>query len=285
MTFKKLALATAIACAVPAAFAADYIADDASLGGVTGQDGIIIGLDLAVTTDMIIHDTDGIDLGVPAYATGYSFDGAIVMSNVGLNTFGNQIVVAVDAGDNATSFSAPMLNVNVTIPGGTQVQTGSITVANSRRDDGAWGFDNATATIVESATLTLSGNTVANIQLGNETQGHMIRLNTVIGGGVSLTGMAINDLNGSPLNAAVGSIGAGQIDIVDNGGSNLTLDIGVDADAVDGLVVSLDTLGSVGGIDIRQQRVYLGTTALGYIGDVEMVGLNLNGSSIAIRGK
>jgi len=60
MTFKKLALVTAIASAPFSAFAAESL-DDSILGSVTGQDGIAISLGLDVTTNAIIHDTDGID--------------------------------------------------------------------------------------------------------------------------------------------------------------------------------------------------------------------------------
>lgn len=282
MTFKKLALATAVACAVPAAFGADYIADDSMLGGVTGQDGIVIGLELGVQTDVIVHDLDGIDLGVTTWAPNFSQAGAIILQDVGIDTGGNQIVVEVDAGDDG---AGAMLNVNVTIPAGTTVDTGSIRVGNSNRDNGTWGFSTSSNTILDSATLTLSGDTVANIQLGDEAQGHMIRVNTVIGNGVVLTGMALNDVGGGATLSG-GAIGAGSITIVDNGGTDLSLDVGVDADEANGLVISLDTLGSgVAGIDIRVERVYLGTSTLGYIGDVEMVGLNLNGSSIYLRGK
>lgn len=280
MTFKKLALVTAIAAAPMATFAAESL-DDAMLGGVTGQDGISLSLDLNVTTNAIVHDTDGID----NVSTTYSFDGAIIITGMNINTGGNAIVVEIDAGDVSTAAgTAPVLNVNVSIPTGTTIQTGDLTVGNSNRDDSAWGFEAATESgvIMSNATITL-GATTANIQLGNEAQGNMIQVDTSITGGISVSNVALNDAGGA---ITGGAIGVGTLSVVDNGGANLTVDVGVDVDTTSGLVITVNQLGSLaGGMDVRMERVYLGTTTLGYIGDVEMTGVNLNGSTIGISGK
>lgn len=280
MTFKKLALVTAIAAAPMATFAAESL-DDAMLGGVTGQDGISLSLDLNVTTNAIVHDTDGID----NVSTTYSFDGAIIITGMNINTGGNAIVVEIDAGDVSTAAgTAPVLNVNVSIPTGTTIQTGDLTVGNSNRDDSAWGFEAATESgvIMSNATITL-GATTANIQLGNEAQGNMIQVDTSITGGISVSNVALNDAGGA---ITGGAIGVGTLSVVDNGGANLTVDVGVDVDTTNGLVITVNQLGSLaGGMDVRMERVYLGTTTLGYIGDVEMTGVNLNGSTIGISGK
>lgn len=280
MTFKKLALVAAIA-AVPMGVQAVETLDDAMLADVTGQDGVRVRLALDVTTDVIIHDLDGINA---AYQAGYGFDGAIVMSGVGLNTQGNNLVVDIDAGDSSTApGTAPTLNINVTIPNGTTIQTGNLTVANSNRDDGAWGFEAATesAVIMQNATITL-GTTQLNIQLGNEPQGNMISIVTAIAGGVSISNFALNDVGGS---ISGGAIGAGLTTIVDNGGVNLNVDVGVDVDTASGLVVTINQLGLGTGIDVRMERQYLGTTTLGYVGDVELVGVTLDNNTIAISGK
>lgn len=279
MTFKKLALVTAIAAAPMSAFAVESL-DDSMLAGVTGQDGVAINLDLNVTTDVIIHDTDGID----NVSTTYSFDGAIIITGAGINTGPGGIRIEIDAGDSSTaSGTAPVLNVNVAIAAGTTIQTGDLTVGNSNRDDGAWGFEAGTQSgvIMQNAAITL-GATVANIQLGNEAQGNMIQVDTVITGGIQVANSALLDAGGS---ITGGAIGAALTTILDNGGGNLTVDVGVDVD-VNGVIITVNQLGNAAtGFDMRIERQYVGTTTLGYIGDVELTGVNLNGSTITLSGK
>ena len=281
MTFKKLALVTAIASAPFSAFAAESL-DDAMLGSVTGQDGIAINLGLNVTTNAIIHDTDGID----NVSTTYSYDGAIIVTGLNINTQGNDIRVEIDAGDSSTaSGTAPVLNINVSIPALTTIQTGTLRVGNSNRDDASgWGYEagSVSGVIMSNATITL-GATTANIQLGNEAQGNMIQVDTVITGGVSISNSALNDASGA---ITGGTIGSSNVLIIDNGGANLTVDAGMDVNATEGLVITLNQVGSAAtGFDMRIERLYLGTTTLGYLGDVELTGVNLNGSTVAISGK
>lgn len=295
MTFKKLVLASVIAAASSGAYAVEAL-DDSTLSGVTGQDGIHVELDLDVTSNLIVHDTDGLagldPVAVPASLT-HTFDGAIVIQGFGLDTNGNPIAIDIDAGDDSVDSSgagAPTLNVYVEIPNGTVLETGSISVANSNRDEAAlWGYNNLNPTaVVDSATITL-GQTAVNIQLASEPQGHMIVLDTQIGGGLVISGGAVRDANSG------GSIGASTITVTDGGlavgSESLTVDIGVDIqdDTVgteDGLLVTLNQVGdAVNGLDVRMERVYLGTTTPGYLGDVEMQGLQINTGTILISGK
>lgn len=280
MTFKKIALVTAIAAAPFSAFAAESL-DDATLSGVTGQDGIAINLGLNVTTNAIIHDTDGID----NVSTAYSFDGAIIVTGLNINTQGNDIRVEVDAGDSSTAVgTAPVLNINVSIPTGTTIQTGTLRVGNSNRDDAGWGYEagSVSGVIMSNATITL-GATTANIQLGNEAQGNMIQVDTVITGGVSIANSTLYDAGGALTGGVVGS---SNIQILDNGGADLTVDVGMDITATDGLLITLNQVGNAAtGFDMRIERLYLGTTTLGYLGDVELTAVNLNGSTVSISGK
>lgn len=284
MTFKKIALVTAIAAAPFSAFAAESL-DDAMLSGVTGQDGIAINLGLNVTTNAIIHDTDGID----NVSTTHSFDGAIIVTGLNIDTntvLGGEIRVEIDAGDSSTaSGTAPVLNINVAIPTGTTIQTGTLRVGNSNRDDASgWSYEagSVSGVIMSNATITL-GATTANIQLGNEAQGNMIQVDTVITGGVSIANSTLNDAGGV---LTGGVIGSSNIQILDNGGSDLTVDVGMDVTATDGLLITLNQVGNAAtGFDMRIERLYLGTTTLGYLGDVELTGVNLNGSTVSISGK
>ncbi len=277
MTFKKLALAAAIAV-VPMGVQAVELLGDADLSSQTGQDGLAIRLGLDVTTDTLLHDLDGV-----SYQAGYSFDGAIVITGLRIATpVAQTILVEIDSGDSANTYTAPTLNVHVTVPNNTVLETGTLAVGNSNRDNaGGWGTDSVSGTIMNNATVTL-GTVQLNIQLGNEPQGNMVAIATTITSGLSISNFGLNDAGGS---ITGGTIGAGQTTIVDNGGTDLTVDVGVDVDATRGLVITVNQLGSGTGIDVRLERQYLGTTTLGYVGDVELRGINLNNNTIAVSGK
>jgi predicted O-linked N-acetylglucosamine transferase (SPINDLY family) len=59
MSFKKLALVTAMFAATSGAYAMEAM-DDESMAAATGQDGITIGITTnALTLDQRIHDRDG----------------------------------------------------------------------------------------------------------------------------------------------------------------------------------------------------------------------------------
>lgn len=290
MKFTKLALAAAVAVMMPAMANAVEVLDEEGLGAVTGQDGIRVQMNLALNTTVAVHDLDGF--------AGATEEAAIVITGAGLNTNGATLIVDIDAGDTAAATATPTLNINVTIPNGTTVTTGAISVANSNRDVAAlstgggnvggnvWGTEATVGTIVESATITL-GTTPLNIQLGNEPQGNMIRINTTIAGGLQIAGGSIHDVN------SLGEMGADFITVIDNGGAGLTLDVGIDVvdGATDGLRITVNQLGSGTGIDARMERVYLGVdpgtpagATAGYIGDVEVMGLTFAGT-IDIVGK
>lgn len=286
MTFKKLALASAIACAPMAALAVESL-DDADLSATTGQDGLTLTLDLNLSTDTIIHDTDGITgiTGVTSYANA----GAIVIS--GMSIVANDVTVTIDAGDeegtvNGTSHAAPMLNVNVNLSTGVTLVTGDIGVANSNRDNaGAWGIDSAGSVgIMNSMTVSL-GATQLNVQLGSEQQGAttggttaMIHILASINGGIQLGNMGLNDANSG------GTIGSTLTTLADHNGTSLFVDVEVNVNT-SGLELYINRLGdAVDGMDVRIEDMYLGSTSAGIIGDIEMQRLNLNGTSITISG-
>lgn len=303
MTFKKIALAAAIASVSMSAFAVESL-DDAALSDATGQDGLTISLDLNVQTDTIIHDTDGVS-GI-AGVTSYTAAGAIVIDDMAIRS--NGIVVTIDAGDDvnvaASASAAPMLNVNVDLANGITIITGAIGVANSRRDEADWGINGNAINIVNTMTIVL-GATSLNIQLGNEQQGThaaytynqapysgtagdpviaadastaMIQLDATITGGIQLGSMGINDANSG------GTIGNTLTQIVDNGGTDLNIDVEVNVTTA-GLNVYIYQLGDLErGADIRITDQYLGSTSAGIIGDIEMQGLQLRGTNITIAG-
>ncbi len=285
MTFKKLALAVAIAAVPVAGFSVETL-EDADLGGVTGQDGIQIDINIGAagisTTQIYVHDTDGLNgayAGVPA---SYSYDGAIVISGMNIGVGGAAIGLRIDAGDNAISAGAPVLNIGVSLPATLTINTGALSVANSEIDELGRGINAQTGAILNSMEIEL-GSTFLNIQLGNEEQtgaiagSDMIVMNAVVTGGVTINGFALNDINSG------GAIGASSINI-SNAGASADLNIAVDADVTAaGLAIEVGTLGT-GGMDIEIVDFYLGTST-DVIGDISILGLNLTGTTVVISGK
>jgi len=288
MNFKKLALAAAVATVPAVGFSVETL-EDTDLGGVSGQDGIAVDISIGnagIGTSVYLHDTDGL-AGV-ASASAYSFDGAIVINNMSIAAgTGATIGLEIDAGDNAVSSGAPILNIAVSLPANLTIVTGSIHVANSQIDDGvgARGVDGTTAAILSSMTVVL-GATTMNIQLGNEAQtgsivgSDMIVLSSSVTSGISVSNFSLNDAS-----VGGGSIAMGSMTVTDSG-SSAQLGVAADINVTGaGLQIGLGTLGDGGGmaVEITDQR--LGSAGAATLGDVSLVGLNLNGTTITISGK
>ena len=77
----------------------------------------------------------------------------------------------------------------------------------------------------------------------------------------------------------------GALSITDNGGTgDLTTNIGVDV-AANGLVITMTQLGdATNGINLTMAGVAMGNASAASIGDVEIIGLNLNGDTIRVSG-
>ncbi|MDF1822762.1 MAG: hypothetical protein P1U64_14360 [Alcanivoracaceae bacterium] len=269
--FKKLALASAIAALPVSGFAMEAM-DDAALSDVTGQDGLSLNIDVpASTMDIIIHDGDGSTAGS---LTGVA--GALVINNMSLSTGAGGIDVDIDADGGATG--APVLNVAVTIPTGTTINTGDIQVAGSSGMGNA--VTNTSANILDSMSITL-GQVDLNIQLGSaEPQGSMIVLDTAITNGITINNFALNDASSGE------SISVSQIVMEDADGSgNLTVSMTGDVET-SGLALTFSQLGATAGtvgVSLQMSSVQLGTAPA--IGDIEIIGLNLNGTTVTIAGK
>lgn len=287
MNFKKLALAAAVA-AVPAVGFSVETLEDTDLDSVSGQDGIAVSIGIGVGgigTDIYVHDTDGL-AGVASAST-YSFDGAIVIDNMSIAAgSGATIGLQIDAGDNAVSAGAPILNIAVSLPASLTIVTGDIRVANSQIDDGvsARGVDGISGVILSSTTVVL-GATTMNIQLGNENQtgsiagSDMIVVSSSITGGITISNFSLNDASSG------GGIGMSSMTITDSG-SSAQLGVAADINVTgSGLAIGLGTLGDVGGMSVEIQNQVLGTSGAATLGDISLVGLNLNGTTITISGK
>lgn len=291
MNFKKIALASAIATIPMGAYALEEITDE-SMAEVSGQDGISATLTTTaagITTSLYIHDKTGlvnIGTGVFSGTSAYSFDGAIVVQGMAIAVGAAQdITISIDAGANAVSAGAAVLNVNIALPNSLTIATGTVRVANSQRDDGApgWSIDGLSATILTTMTIIL-GSTRLNLNLGNEAQtgsvagSDMMVISASITSGLQINSFRLDDATSG------GGISASQITITDTG-SSAALTLAIDGNVSNsGLVLGLGTVGT-GGMDIRIADQRLGTSTNQPLGDISIVGLNLNGSTLTINGK
>jgi len=152
------------------------------------------------------------------------------------------------------------------------------------------------------------GATTINIQLGSEVQTFgfgpitaMIAVDAVLTGGLSLNNVSTIDAGGL---ITGGEINIKSLKITDAGGANLTARVGVNVEddlnqlaalsgstyagpaaTEGGLVVSLAQLGTLaGGADISINNTKLGSATAQDLGDVQILGLQLAGTSLIIRG-
>ena len=280
MKFKKLALAAAVA-ALPATGFSMEAMEDSALSSVTGQDGITIGLNTALSAELRIHDADGFVDPAGVTANDRTDSAALIFQDFAITAIGGgaaQIDLEIDAGTNAGN--DPTLNINVDLANGIDVNMGDLDVADSGRTTAStisagWTVGTSVGTnrvdsVISLGSLTLGAGTSLNIQLGNEAQGDMIAIDTTISNGISISGFAINDADSG------GGI-TQDVSIVDNGGTDLTVATGINVDA-DSLNIGLTGLGNGGGMDVRLANLNIGDGTGSNVGDIELVGLQLTGS-------
>ena len=108
-------------------------------------------------------------------------------------------------------------------------------------------------------------------------------------------GLAINNIDikdaGGSING--GSIMIGSMKVSDYGSQNLTAKLAVNVEqqgkgtnaTVGGLLLTLQQLGdAIHGIDIAMNNLSIGNSQSKDIGDIQIIGLNINGSYIVLRG-
>lgn len=331
MSFKKLALVTAMFAATSGAYAMEAM-DEEALAAATGQDGITVSITVpaaGITMNQIIHDTDGWDptnaiAQDNAVGAAYSARaGAIVIGNavVGgtrtpmkivrdtdLATAGVQagpldvtLVIDADGGTGVADANSgynggAFLNIGVGLQSGTTITTGDISVAKTT---GLGTVTNAAQSgiIMKSSDIVL-GATNMNIQLGNESQTYvwdtnnngnttdatdlrtaMIKLDSTMVGGLTINNFSLSDTS-----TGGGDIAIGRMRLRDDGGADLTIgSVGVNVVAA-GLRVDIASIGGASGLYQSMERVQLGANTTAALGDIEVIGLNLNGTSITITG-
>lgn len=279
--FTKLVLVSSMAISANAM--AMQSMDDAALSAATGQDGINIGIALDSTgisiDKLYLHDNDGLQTstGITGVAGAIAIDG-ITITQTGTGNL-LDLVIDTDAGTSGEAF----LNIAASV-GAVDISIGSIGVAPSNGaslTDTTTAVRGVTGTPTEILTgLDLSlGAISANVQLGATPQGAMIKLDSTLQGGLTISNLGIND-----------AAGGGQI-YLDNiyvRGDNATGDIDINTD------ISVTNAGlrlqnnSTQNMNVYIAGVRLGASATGAtnasIGDIEIQGLNVGTSTITISG-
>lgn len=274
--FQKLALASAIA-ALPVSGMAMEPLNDSEMSGVTGQDGINIGLELDQTLDVLIDDTDGLDDPAGDNLASFTQSGGIFIQGQGLSTPANTVVdVNIDAGGDGAD--AGMLQVKVDIPNDFVLTTGDIyAVDTADQFDGSMGAL-PTDPIMESTDITFTDGLSLEIHLQN---GNNLLELTGDAGAITFgdaTDTANNFVFNDSAGAVTGSMVVNELEI-----SGLVLDgTTVNLDDTDGLVIEIGADMTDVAVSMNQLSVDGGTNA---IGDVYITGLNMAGNVITVNGK
>lgn len=162
-------------------------------------------------------------------------------------------------------------------------------------------LDGSTPIKIMNGLEVILGATSINIQLGRESAnavgGAMIAVNATVNGGLTINNLETLDQGGV---IRGGGIYASSLSVVDNGGTDLTAVVYVNAEdnlndtnpALDadiaaggGLVVTLAQLGNAAtGIDLTLNDQKLGASTAAVMGDIQIKGLQLAGTSLIIRG-
>ncbi|HEO1798432.1 TPA: protein FilA [Acinetobacter baumannii] len=285
--FTKLALVSSLAISANAM--AMQSMDDAALSAATGQDGINIGIALGTSgisiDKLYLHDNDGLatTTGITG-ATGTA--GALAISDVTLKQTGtgNLLDLAIDT-------NGAFLNVAATV-GAVDIHVGSIGVGTSGTVNETTALRGITETapteIISGLDLSL-GQITANVQLGSTPQGAMIKVDSALKGGLTISNLGINDAAGG------GSILLDKVMV--RGAGNATGDLDVKADiSVTGNGLQVKSTSAqdmnvyVGGVHLgTNTKASDGTWGTGAvkaasIGDLEIQGLNVANTTITISG-
>ena len=298
--FTKLALVSAIAVSGQAM--AMQSLDDADLSAATGQEGITLKIkaDEVKIAKLIVHDNDGLSATAtisPTTATlagGTDAAGGITVNGVSvkvdnaspfalasagaraaLGLTGNTLaIVKIDA-DAGAGGTAPVLNVNM-LNNAMAIHVDSIGVGASNSVASMAGKARRGVTsevaIIENLDLTV-GASALNIQLGNQPQGALIAANGVIGGGIRISNLTVND------NAGGGKVGIQNMAITSADSTNLTVNslIGVTNEGL--------SIKSTGAQDIYMGSIKLGDLATAKsLGSIEIQGMEMINSEILVSG-
>lgn len=289
-----LALATSLTAFSASALALETLEDDV-LASTTGQDGVTIDIGTAASGlpySTVIHDSNGF--------TGFTSPGALVIgrplaagdhiaSSITVPS-GQFIKVLMDATgdvDSGTALNQPALDINISIPAGTVLHTGTLSIAKSNGLGVA--VTNQSNVILNDLAITLGATSTLslNMLLGNEVAAtgtslsQMMRVTGSLAGGLSLSNFAIRDATAVDSNGV--AVRAASI-LIDNAGASTALDLDVQVDVIPtGIRASVVTFGT-GGADINIKDIRLGDTTTTPMGTLDIKGLNVAGAILKIYG-
>ncbi|WP_323773191.1 DUF6160 family protein [Alcanivorax sp.] len=275
MNFKKLALAAAVAVAPMSALALEPMQDEA-LSGVTGQDGISIGLNLNASLNVGIEDTNGF--------TGNTGAGMILIENMGLSTGTGDLNLVIDSASSGSgggvlqvSIQADALTVDTGDlyvgqgTDGTDVAAGIAKVGTELTAVQGSAFSDP---ILESVSVTLNDLELS-LQLGSEAS-NLFAISTT-----SVLSIEIGTLQDGSDNLTLNdAAGGGALSVDQLALNNLDVDGITGQVTTSGLVIN--TNGALTGVEVAAMGVQLGTADS--IGNVYVTGLDLSNTAITIAG-
>lgn len=288
---KMTCLVLGVACFAAPAWAVEILTDD-ELSLLTGQDGLTISVVPTgpIQAEVIYHDNDGLGnalIGGTKQAGALIFGTADGKGNNPLSLSSGSANINVilkidtDAGQGA---DGAFVNVGVSVPQDLTINTGDIWVGASNQKVGAVrGYTNATK-ILDNMKVYIS-NLNTNIQLGSTPQGGLLSMNGIFKDGLRIEGYKLNDHGGG------GSLGMEYISLQNSqpgrfGVTNLDFDVAGSVKE-DGLNLKINRLGDAGGINAMIWGVSAGdlnNPNTKSFGDIEIRGLNLNGTTIKVTG-
>ncbi|MBP8070894.1 MAG: hypothetical protein KAY41_01450 [Acinetobacter sp.] len=288
---KMTCLALGLACVASPAWAIQSLTDE-ELSSLTGQDGITISIVPIgpIQAEVIYHDNDGLtntQLGGTQQAGALIFGTADGRSanplSLSSGSANINIILKIDT-DAGQGADGSFVNVGVSVPQDLTINTGDIWVGASKQKVGAVrGYTNPTK-ILDNMKVYIS-NLNTNIQLGSTPQGGLLSMNGIFKDGLRIEGYKLNDHGGG------GSLGMEYISLQNSqpgrfGVTNLDFDV-TGAVKEDGLSLKVNRLGDAGGINGMIWGVSAGDLKnpnTKPFGDIEIRGLNLNGTTIKVSG-
>lgn len=296
MIFRRPFLASVIAIASTTAFGMEVL-DEEGLSATAAQ----AGLDIFITPpaggfafSLIYHDLDGIPVGTFP-GSPYTSAGALIIGDTPGTTGKTRFSISntggflfkLDAGASGTT--GGLINVNLTSTATTVIHTGDLRVGVSNAGVGLRPGGALTEVVMQDVTINIGAGNLMNMQLGNEGQGNMMKLNASYTGGLSIANLNMIDAAGS---AIAGGIKISNISIKDCGsascatvGANLATDLGVDFNT-SGMQLGFNSLGNAtnGGAHVMLADIRLGSFSgsLPSMGDLELNGFNPSGTTLQI---
>ena len=273
-----------VAMAISANAMAMQSLDDKDLSSTTGQDGITLTVNSGGVTinKLMIHDNDGLATGSTIGTTslgGTGKAGAIVVNNVSVTpTDAAAPLATVKIDTDAGANNAAFLNVNAAL-GATKIDVANVKVAASNvytagkasRGVATTEYAVLDGSVAAPALSLTTGATTANIQLGNQPQGSLIKLDGQMTGGLTVNSLTLTD------QANGGNVKLSGIHLASDNTDNLALNVDVGV-TTGGLKVS----GLSNSYNAYVEGVTLGTTPS--IGSVEVKGLDLSKTTVLVSG-